>query len=54
MKQNYICTEDYQECEKCPRTNCMIKELSKGEIEKNGLGEVYFVGTLEWFKEFRM
>jgi len=29
MEENYICIEDYQECNKCPRTNCMIKELNK-------------------------
>lgn len=29
MKEEYICTEDYQECNKCPRTDCIIKELSK-------------------------
>jgi hypothetical protein len=30
MKDKVICTEDFQECEKCTRTidNCMIKKFS--------------------------
>lgn len=36
IKQDYICTEDYQECEKCPRTvdNCMVKFM-KHKKDKN-------------------
>ncbi len=29
----YICTEDMQECDKCPRTNCIIKTLNKSVKE---------------------
>jgi len=28
-KQKIICTEDYQECDKCDREDCMIKKFSK-------------------------
>ena len=30
---NHICTEDYQECDKCPRTNCFVGEIVKEHIK---------------------
>ena len=27
--KDYICTEDYQECGKCPRKNCFMGNIQK-------------------------